>query len=302
MPPNTWVEAFFSEYLKCDLLLKNTCEVFNKYILEARELPIMSKFEKIKCHLMTRIVNKQNEMKDKFQGPLCPKIRKKILRRSEWANLCYALPAGHGVFQVNERDNQYIVELATKHCDCRRWDLTGIPCNHAIAALRHERIPAESVVPACYSVDSFNKAYEFNIWPCRDQREWEHVNGPQVGPPVYEKKVGRPKKSRRKQPYEVQGKNGPKMTKNGVVMHCRYCQSDQHNQATYELKKLGLRPKQQPKRKHSLQVDDAAQPSFEAQYSYEFYNDASVPQGSSQFLSQMSTTMLSQMTQEVIST
>ena len=107
--------------------------------------------------------------------------------------------------------------------------MTGIPCNHAITALRHERIPAESVVPACYSVDSFNKAYEFNILPCRDQREWEHVNGPQVGPPVYEKKVGRPKKSRRKQPYEVQGKNGPKMTKHGVVMHCRYCQSDQHN-------------------------------------------------------------------------
>ena len=65
-------------------------------------------------------------------------------------------PAGHGVFQVNERDNQYIVELATKHSDCRRWDLTGIPCNHAIAFLRHERIPAESVVPTCYSVDSFN--------------------------------------------------------------------------------------------------------------------------------------------------
>jgi len=114
MPPNTWVKAFFSEYPKCDLLLNNTCEVFNKYILEARELPILSMFEKIKCQLMTRIVNKQNEMKDKFQGP---KIRKKILRRSEWANLCYALPAGHGVFQVNERDNQYIVELATKHCD-----------------------------------------------------------------------------------------------------------------------------------------------------------------------------------------
>jgi len=45
-------------------------------------------------------------------------------------------------------------------------------------------------------------------------------------------------------------------------------------------------------------VDDAAQPSFEAQDSYEFYNDASVPQGSSQLLSQMSTTMLTQMTNE----
>jgi hypothetical protein len=186
-------------------------------------------FEKIKCQLMTRIMNKQNEMRDKFQGTLCPKIRKKILRRSEYANLCYAMPVGNGVFQVNERENQYIVELPTKHCDCRRWDLKGIACNHAIAALRNERISVESVVPACYSVESFSKAYEFNICPCRYKRECEHVNGPQVGPPVYDKKVGRPKKSRRKQPYEVQGKNGPKMTKHGVVMHCRYRWSDQHN-------------------------------------------------------------------------
>jgi hypothetical protein len=42
MPPNTWVIAFFSEYLKCDILLNNICEVFNKYILEARELPILT--------------------------------------------------------------------------------------------------------------------------------------------------------------------------------------------------------------------------------------------------------------------
>jgi hypothetical protein len=42
MPPNTWVIAFFSEYLKYDILLNNICEVFNKYILEARELPILT--------------------------------------------------------------------------------------------------------------------------------------------------------------------------------------------------------------------------------------------------------------------
>lgn len=33
--------------------------------------------------MMTRIVNKQTEVKDKFIGTICPKIRKKILRRSD---------------------------------------------------------------------------------------------------------------------------------------------------------------------------------------------------------------------------
>ena len=44
MPPNTWVRAFFSEFPKCDILLNNNREVFNNYILDARELPILSMF------------------------------------------------------------------------------------------------------------------------------------------------------------------------------------------------------------------------------------------------------------------
>jgi hypothetical protein len=33
MAPNTWCRAFFSEFPKCDILLNNTCEVFNRYCL-----------------------------------------------------------------------------------------------------------------------------------------------------------------------------------------------------------------------------------------------------------------------------
>jgi hypothetical protein len=30
LPPNTWVRAFQSDWPKCDILLNNNCEVFNK--------------------------------------------------------------------------------------------------------------------------------------------------------------------------------------------------------------------------------------------------------------------------------
>jgi hypothetical protein len=79
MPPHTWVRAFFSEYPKCDILLNNSCEVFNKYILDAREMPILSIFEKIRCQLMTKYYNKQKEL-EQMQGPVCPKIRKELLK------------------------------------------------------------------------------------------------------------------------------------------------------------------------------------------------------------------------------
>ena len=77
MPPNTWVRAYLYEFPKCDILLNNNYEVFNSYILEARELPILSMLERIKCQLMTKHYNKQQELGKDIQGAFCPKIRKK---------------------------------------------------------------------------------------------------------------------------------------------------------------------------------------------------------------------------------
>ena len=73
LPPNTWVRAFQSDTPKCDILLNNNCEVFNKYILEARELAILSMIDRIKGQLTTRMYKKNEELL-KFTSPICPKI------------------------------------------------------------------------------------------------------------------------------------------------------------------------------------------------------------------------------------
>ena len=40
--PKTWVRAFQKDFPKCDVLLNNNCKVFNSYILDAREHPILT--------------------------------------------------------------------------------------------------------------------------------------------------------------------------------------------------------------------------------------------------------------------
>jgi hypothetical protein len=240
-PPQTWVRAFFSTYPKCDILLNNNCEVFNKYILEAREMPVLSMLEQIKTQLMTRHYTKEKEVGDMWQGPICPKIRKKLQKNTEFANTCYALPAGKGIFEVQGRNNKYIVDINLKQCECRRWDLTGIPCSHAISCLRHERISPESMVSNCYSTSSFLLAYGISIWPCKDKSTWEKVDAEEVLPPVYEKKVGRPPKTRRKQPYEIEGPNGPKLSRHGIIIKCRYCGQEGHSRGGCSSRKQGMR-------------------------------------------------------------
>ena len=81
---------------------------------------------------------------------------------------------------------------------------------------------------------------------------------PKVLPPMYEKKVGRPRKSRRKLPHEVQEKEGSKMTRHGVEMYCSHCKESGHNITGCSLKRVRLTPKQLLKRKATpAQTDNA---------------------------------------------
>jgi len=149
---------------------------------------------------------------------------------------------GSGIFEVHDREWKYVVNIAAKKCESRRWDLTGIPCSHAIACLRHERIPEDSVLPSCYSILAFQNAYSWQIFPCSDKTAWQNVGGPEVKPPKYEKKAGRPPKARKKSAHEVQGRSGPRLSKHGVTIHCSHCGSPEHNAATCALKKAGEPP------------------------------------------------------------
>jgi hypothetical protein len=83
--------------------------------------------------------------------------------------------------------------------------------------------------------------------------KWVHVEGQDILPPIYEKRVGRPPKVRRKAPYEVQGRTRPKLSKHGVQMHCTHYKGVGHNRATCEVRKVGLPPEVQNRGQPNIQ-------------------------------------------------
>jgi hypothetical protein len=62
--PSTWIKAIFSDFPKCDMLLNNHSEVFNSYILEAREMPFLCMLETIFYKILQRIYTKQREAEE----------------------------------------------------------------------------------------------------------------------------------------------------------------------------------------------------------------------------------------------
>jgi hypothetical protein len=172
--------------------------------------------ETIFYKILQRIETKQRESQ-KWTERICPKIKKKLDKYFEWSNECRVTPASNYLYAVSshEFEQDYSVDFNTRTCSCKRWQLSGIPCHHAIACCRKDRINPENLVHSCYTVDSYNKAYSFNLAPLRGRVFWEKVNGPKIHPPLYTKVMGRPKKNRRKAPEEKVKKGVKTITKAG---------------------------------------------------------------------------------------
>ncbi|KAM0881790.1 hypothetical protein ACQ4PT_032739 [Festuca glaucescens] len=131
--------------------------------------------------------------------------------------------------KCHEFEKDYCVDFKTKTCDCKRWQLTGIPCHHAIACCRKDRINPENLVHSCYTIDTFNKAYGFNLAPLRGRVFWEKMNAEPIHPPLYTKVMGRPKKSRKKSPEEKVKKGVTIITKAGTTIYYSVCGKAGHN-------------------------------------------------------------------------
>jgi hypothetical protein len=145
-----------------------------RYIIEATELPILSMFDRMKDQFMARHYTKTLDA-EKFKGPICPKIQKKLEKNIEWSHDCFTEGAGDGLFKVSHKfsstPTDYIVDLKGLTCTCQRWAQSGIPCPHAIACIRHDNNNPVDYVDKSYSVDIYKMAYGNIVCPYRDRSE-----------------------------------------------------------------------------------------------------------------------------------
>ena len=222
-----WARSHFSTRAKCDILVNNMSESFNSYIMEARDKPIITMLEYIRRKFMNRIQIKKQGM-EKYPGPICPSIQKKLEINKVDSGNCFPIFAGELKFEVDCHDSTHIVDLAEHTCSCRLWDLSGIPCKHAISCIYLNKQRPEDYVSRYYSKEVYLLAYNSMIHPVPGEHDWVQTGMDAIAPPFYRKQTGRPKKLRRKgadepiNPYKVSRRN------KGVT--CAKCLQLGHNQ------------------------------------------------------------------------
>ena len=237
--PEHWSRAWFRLGSMCDSVDNNLCEAFNKWIVEARLFPIITMLEIIRRKVMVRI-HEQKKKAERWMTKICPAILKKCNTYITLSGRCHAICNGESKFEVIYYDNRFTVDLDRKQCSCRYWQLSGLPCHHAISCIFFKTSSLEDYIASCYSTEAFNRTYDYCLNPLEGMNGWPASDRPPLKAPGYVRMPGRPKKERRRDSTE--GPKGTKMSKMGTVIRCSKCKQTGHNRST--CKKRSAAPSQ----------------------------------------------------------
>lgn len=97
--PRNWSRAYFKTSSKCDILMNNLCEAFNRSILNARDKPILAMLKRIRLYIMLSMATRKVRC-DKWHEQMGQRIRG-ILEKRKGKGQWYILRvAGINIFQV----------------------------------------------------------------------------------------------------------------------------------------------------------------------------------------------------------
>jgi hypothetical protein len=244
-PKEAWTKAYFSEAVKCDNICNNACECFNAKILKYRGKPILTMLEEIRCYIMRTMAN--NKMKLRYhEGALPPMQKSKLEKEKRECNRWLAHWTGDGQgnrYEVHSMDTKVDVNLETYTCSCRAWQLTGMPCRHAISAIALKNAHPENYVHAWLTMGAYKSTYEYYVKPTESQQYWVQSNYAKLNPPkVPNRKAGRPKKNRRKDSVE-EPVAGSKLKRKYPPIICTRCGLENHNTRSCQNQGVPIKPK-----------------------------------------------------------
>ncbi|KAL0390833.1 UNVERIFIED_CONTAM: hypothetical protein Scaly_0440400 [Sesamum calycinum] len=189
--------------------------------------------ETIRMMLMKRVYVKRDQIK-KHKGKLTPNIQKLIeeLKKKAWS----------------------ILLTGMARISLRKWQLTGIPCAHAISGMYFMGYKPEDYVHEYYHKSNFLRVYNHLMMPLLGPEEWPHSDRPTLLPPISERMPGRPKKQdRRKTLDEMKNKKDEvtncgekrgKLGRQGLVMTCKTCHVAGHNKRTCPQNRKNKQPEE----------------------------------------------------------
>uniref|UniRef100_A0ACD5X716 Uncharacterized protein n=1 Tax=Avena sativa TaxID=4498 RepID=A0ACD5X716_AVESA len=225
IPVECWALHAMDTNCKTDLIVNNLSEVFNKQILDIRGKPVRTLFEGIRTKIMVKHESKRTGAAHAW-WEITPTYSEILEENKKWSRPMSAKKSVDQLWQVSRSENRsYAVHLGNKTCGCRRWDMSGIPCSHAISAIYKSRQQPEAFVNDFFKKPMYLEAYNPPVYPVLGEDLWTKTQYPDIDPPVFKVELGRKEYKRRKGKFEPPQ---PKVQIRMATITCSNCKLAGH--------------------------------------------------------------------------
>jgi hypothetical protein len=206
IPTKHWARHAMDTTCKTDLVVNNISEVFNSFILDQRDKPILTMMDQILTKLMSKFQVRRDGVAI-ANWEIAPHYVEILETEKMWARYPTVVNGGNGIWRVETgAHNIHVVNLSNKTCGCFKWDLTGVPCKHAIAAIYMAREFPEDYVSEFFKKPMYEATYRPMIYPVPGPHDWVRTDTVDIEPPIFATKPGRKNKKRR--PSAGEGQDG----------------------------------------------------------------------------------------------
>ncbi|CAI9288651.1 unnamed protein product [Lactuca saligna] len=249
--PKSWCRAFFEVDRACDAYENGISESFNSVIDLARKRPLITMLEEIRIYAMESMYKMLQEGQSWGNLKICPSIRLKISKLKKQQRFWGVIPSGIQQYEVRIGNDGYAVDLNNNTCGCRSWQVSGIPCVHAVAAISYLNRNAEDYVAPWFHTAMFLTCYNHTINPLNGSSMWPEAPYMKPLPPQKRRLPGRPTLKRKKDQSEMEskGKTRHTISKAGSINRCSICRERGHNRSTCPTKPADVASTSRPKNK-----------------------------------------------------
>ncbi|KAL0697215.1 hypothetical protein Bca4012_064395 [Brassica carinata] len=181
-----------------NIMTSNLAESLNAALAEAREYPIVGLIEYIRSMVMGWFSSRRVSAITNVSA-LTPRVAAMVGRN-------FAVSTGYGIrhiinseYEVRDHGGAfYRVDLKSKKCSCKEYDMIGVPCTHAVSAGVNSGLKVETLVFTEYSNENWLLAYTGSVSPVVVPNVADVIaaGGMKLLPPSTRRPSGRPRRTR----------------------------------------------------------------------------------------------------------
>ncbi|KAF7836865.1 Protein FAR1-RELATED SEQUENCE 4 [Senna tora] len=223
--PKHWSNAFFGG-ARYNHLTSNFGQEFYSWVSEVHDMPITQMIDLLRCNLMETIYSRRVAV-NQWLTKLVPSKEEMLQKETTVARSLQVLLSQGNTYEVCGESIDH-VNVDAWECTCKGWQITGLPCCHAIAVLECTGRSLYDYCSRYFTVENYQLTYAESIRPVTnfDRPLFLGESTSIVTPPSTKRPPGRPKVK----PVESES---VEITKR--QLQCSKCKEQGHNRKTCKL-------------------------------------------------------------------